>query len=329
MQKEIMMQTPGMLVMAGMGKDALARLAEYAKTAEQAGLRSFLVTEVPATDGLAVSQHIASITSRIHVGTGIANIYTRHASLMAGHAMTIDALAPDRLLLGLGTSHKPVNAAYGVNMDRPLVALRDCVATLRKAFAGEPIVSLPGISVGKAEGRIAVYIAGISPKSIELTGEVADGSLPLNYCPRGLKEVVDGIGRGAQRAGRNPKDVSIALIMHCCVCPDRALALRSVKSTLARYGSAPFYNRLFVRQGFVREAEAIMAAAATGDTAGAAAAVSDQMAEEVAAMGTAQECRNKLEEFERAGASYVLLYPVPIEGNYDRGVRAVLQAFGS
>jgi len=323
------MQTPGILVMGRMGKEPLARLAEYAKKAEQIGLRSFLVTEGPATDSLAVSQYIASITSRIDVGTGITNIYTRHPSVMGAHAMTIDALAPGRLQLGLGTSHKPVNAAYGINMDKPLAALRDCVATIRKMFRGEPLLNRPGVTAAKAEGKIAVNIAGISPKSIELTGEIADGSLPLNYGPRGLKEVVDGIARGAQRAGRDPKEVSIALIMHCCVCPDHAVALRSVKGALANYGSLPFYNRLFVRQGFVKEAQAIMAAAAKGDMAGAAAAVSDQMAEEIAAMGTAQECRKKLEEFERAGASYVLLYPVPIEGSYDRGARAVLDAFGS
>ncbi len=323
------MQTPGILVMGRMGKEPLARLAEYARKAEQIGLRSFLVTEGPATDSLAVSQYIASITSRIDVGTGITNIYTRHPSVMGAHAMTIDALAPGRLQLGLGTSHKPVNTAYGISMDKPLAALRDCVATLRKMFRGEPLLNRPGITATKAEGKIAINIAGISPKSIELTGEIADGSLPLNYGPRGLKEVVDGISRGAQRAGRNPKEVSIALIMHCCVCPDRAVALRSVKGALANYGSLPFYNRLFVRQGFVKEAEAIMAAAAKGDMAGAAAAVSDQMADEIAAMGTAPECRKKLEEFERAGASYVLLYPVPIEGSYDRGVRAVLDAFGS
>ncbi len=323
------MQTPGILVMGRMGKEPLARLAEYAKKAEQIGLRSFLVTEGPATDSLAVSQYIASITSRIDVGTGITNIYTRHPSVMGAHAMTIDALAPGRLQLGLGTSHKPVNAAYGINMDKPLAALRDCVATIRKMFRGEPLLNRPGMTAAKAEGKIAVNIAGISPKSIELTGEIADGSLPLNYGPRGLKEVVDGISRGAQRAGRDPKEVSIALIMHCCVCPDRAMALRSVKGALANYGSLPFYNRLFVRQGFVKEAQAIMAAASKGDMAGAAAAVSDQMAEEIAAMGTSQECRKKLEEFERAGASYVLLYPVPIEGSYDRGARAVLDAFGS
>jgi alkanesulfonate monooxygenase SsuD/methylene tetrahydromethanopterin reductase-like flavin-dependent oxidoreductase (luciferase family) len=241
--------------------------------------------------------------------------------------LVIDSMAPGRLLLGIGTSHKPVNTAYGISMDKPLTALRDTVTTLRKAFRGEALVDRPGFTAPKPEGKIAIYIAGISPRSIELTGELADGSLPLNYCPRGLKEVVDGIARGAQRAGRDAKDVAVALIMHCCVCTDRALALTSVKATLARYGSLPFYNRLFVRQGYTAEAEKIMAAAGKGDMAGAAAAVSDRMAEEVAAMGSAQECKKKLEEFERAGAAYVLLYPVPIDGNYDRGVRAVLEAF--
>ena len=70
-----------------------------------------------------------------------------------------------------------------------------------------------------------------------------------------------------------------------------------------------------------------MAAATKGDMNGAAAAVSDQMAQEVAAMGSAQDCKRKVDEFERAGASYVLLYPVPIDGDYDRGVHAVFQAF--
>jgi alkanesulfonate monooxygenase SsuD/methylene tetrahydromethanopterin reductase-like flavin-dependent oxidoreductase (luciferase family) len=316
-----------MLVMGGGSKKGIGRISEYARTAERIGLRSFMVTEGPAVDSLALAQHIAAITSRVQVGTGIANIYTRHPAIMAAHAMLIDAIAPGRLILGLGTSHQPVNASYGISMDKPLGAMRDCVATVRKVFRGEPLLNRPGFSAPKAEGKISVYIAGISPRSIELTGEIADGSLPLNYGPRGLKEVVDGIKRGAQRAARNPTDVAIALIMHCCVCDDPDLALRSVKAALARYGILPFYNRLFVRQGFVKEAQAIMAAGEKGDMAGAAAAVSDDMAREVAAMGSAQDCRRKLEEFEKAGAAYVLLYPVAIDGDYDRGVRAVLRAF--
>src|SRR5713101_3079216 len=149
-----------------------------------------------------------------------------------------------------------------------------------------------------------------------------------NYAPHGLKEVVDCIAQGAQKAGRSPSEVTIAFIMHCCVCPDRAVALRSVKRTLAFYGRMPFYNRLFARQGYQKEAEGITAGWTKGDVDAAAAAVSDQMADQMAAMGTAQECHKKVEEFEKAGASYVVLYPTAIDGDYHKGVKAVLEAFG-
>ena len=103
--------------------------------------------------------------------------------------------------------------------------------------------------------------------------------------------------------------------------------MRSVQQQLAFYASLPFYNRLFVRHGFDKEAERIMVAAMKGDRAGAAAAVSERMAEECAVMGSPQECVKQVEAFERAGASYVVLYPMPIDGDFDRGVRAALDAF--
>jgi 5,10-methylenetetrahydromethanopterin reductase len=324
------MHTPGMLVLSSMAPGAIERTVNYAQMAEERGFRNFLVTE-SVTDSLALAQHVAGKTSRIHVGTGITNIYLRHPLLTALHAMTIDRIAPGRMLLGLGTSHVPTNAAYGITMEKPLTALRTYLVTVRKVFRGEyeglARMAARGLAVPKAEREILIYVAGISPKSIVLTGELADGSLPLNYAPHGLKEVVDGIARGAQQAGRSPAAVTIALIMHCCVCPDRAVALRSVKRTLAFYGQMPFYNRLFARQGFHKEATNIAEAAAKGDLQAAAAAVSDEMAEQIAALGTAQECQKKVEEFEKAGASYVILYPTAIDGDYDKGVRAVLEAF--
>jgi alkanesulfonate monooxygenase SsuD/methylene tetrahydromethanopterin reductase-like flavin-dependent oxidoreductase (luciferase family) len=87
------------------------------------------------------------------------------------------------------------------------------------------------------------------------------------------------------------------------------------------------YNRFFARQGFAQEAAQLAAAAARGDQAAAEAAVSEAMAEQVAALGTAQDCQKKVEEWERAGASYVMLVPTAIDGDYDRSVRAVLEAF--
>jgi alkanesulfonate monooxygenase SsuD/methylene tetrahydromethanopterin reductase-like flavin-dependent oxidoreductase (luciferase family) len=324
------MHTPGMLMMSNLASGTVERLVTYAQMAEARGLRNFLVTE-SLTDSLALTQHLAGKTSRIQVGTGITNLYLRHPLLCALHVMTIDRVAPGRVLLGLGTSHVPTNKAYGITMDKPLTALREYVTTVKKVLYGE-YEGAAGMrtltTIPKAEHQIPIYVAGISPKSILLTGELADGSLPLNYAPHGLKEVVDGIAQGAQKAGRSPAEVAIALIMHCCVCPDRAVALRSVKRTLAFYGRMPFYNRLFVRQGYRKEAEAITAGWAKGDVNAAAGAVSDQMAEQIAAIGTAQECQKKVEEFEKAGASYVVLYPTAIDGDYDKGVRAVLEAFG-
>jgi alkanesulfonate monooxygenase SsuD/methylene tetrahydromethanopterin reductase-like flavin-dependent oxidoreductase (luciferase family) len=105
------------------------------------------------------------------------------------------------------------------------------------------------------------------------------------------------------------------------------VALRSARQQLAVYGQMPFYNRLFARHGFQKEAEQIMAAALKGDQAGAAAAVSEPMVEETTIIGTAQECLKQVEAFEKAGASYVILYPMPIDGDLDRGVRATLEAF--
>ncbi len=329
--EEKRMQTPGMLTLSNMAAGTLERLVSYAQMAEARGLRNFLVTE-SLTDSLAIAQHLASKTARIQLGTGITNIYLRHPLLAALHVMAIDQVAPGRIMLGLGTSHVPTNKAYGIAMDKPLTALREYVSTVSNVFQGQheafALMAARGMGVPKAERKIPIYVAGISPKSIMLTGELADGSLPLNYAPHGLQEVVAGIAQGAQKAGRSPAEVTIALIMHCCVCSDRAVALRSVKRTLSFYGRMPFYNRLFARQGYQQEAEGITAGWATGNANAAAEAVSDHMAEQIAAMGTAQECQKKVEEFEKAGASYVVLYPTAIDGDYDKGVRAVLEAFG-
>ena len=324
------MQTPGMLLFTGLADSAVERAVNYAQIAEARGFRNFLVTEA-ASDALALTQHLASVTSRIQVGTAIFNIYLHPPLLAALHALTIDTIAPGRLFLGLGTSHAMLNQAYGLPMDKPLTALRMYIDTMTSVFRGEHAglaqMAAAGLSVPRAEQKIPISLAGVSPKSIQLTGEIADGSIPAQYGPHMLKEVVDGLAAGAQRAGRSPQEVTLAPIVHCCVCPDRGVALRSVQQQLAFYTQMPFYNRIFARHGFEQEAEKVMAAAMKGDRAGAAAAVSERMAEECAVMGSAQECLNQVEAFEKAGASYVILYPMAIDGDFDHGVRSALEAF--
>src|SRR2546428_9143052 len=165
------MQTPGLVVFSGFGltPDGVQRTATYAKMAEERGFRNFLVTEA-ASDALALAQHLASVTSRIQVGTAIFNIYLRPPLLAALHALTIDAIAPGCLFLGLGTSHAILNQAYGIPMDKPLTALRTYVATMTSVFRGEHAglaqMAAAGMNGPRAEGKIPLFLGGVSPKSI-------------------------------------------------------------------------------------------------------------------------------------------------------------------
>src|SRR5262245_7359446 len=223
------MQTPGLLVFgAGVAKETIQRTVSYAKAAEARGFQSCLVTEA-ASDALALAQHVASVTARIQVGTAIANIYLHPPLLAALQALTINAIAPGRLFLGLGTSHGPLNEAYGIPMDKPLTALRRYVHTLHSVFRGEheglAHMAAMGIAVAKAEPPIPIALAGVSPKSLQLTGELADASIPTPYGASMLKEVVEAIAVGAQKGGRSPQGVAITPIVHTLVCADRGVAL--------------------------------------------------------------------------------------------------------
>jgi alkanesulfonate monooxygenase SsuD/methylene tetrahydromethanopterin reductase-like flavin-dependent oxidoreductase (luciferase family) len=324
------MQTPALVLTNSLAPGLVENLATYARMAEERGFRAVFVSEA-GSDALAVAQHLAGVTSRIQVGTCITNVYLRPPLLAALHAMTIDRFAPGRLLLGLGTSSEALNQLYGVEMAKPAAVLREYVRSLTGALRGEHAtlsqMKKMGMTVPQAGHQIPVYVGTASQKCLEVTGELADGCFTSQCAPHGLQEVKEHLARGAQRAGRSPADMPLAPLVHTCVHTDHSVTLRAVRRVLAAYGQRPLYNRFLARQGFVKEAEQIAAAAAKGDMAAASAAVSENMADQVAAMGTPQECHEKIEAFEKAGASYVVLFPMAIDGDYDRGVRATLAAF--
>ncbi|MBI3798553.1 MAG: LLM class flavin-dependent oxidoreductase [Deltaproteobacteria bacterium] len=325
------MRAPSIVLYNSLAPGSLEKTVTYAQMAEERGFRSVLVSEA-GSDSLALAQHLASVTSRIQVGTCITNIYLRPPLLAALHAMTIDRFAPERLLLGLGTSSEALNKVYGLAMEKPAVALRNYIETVAGLFRGEQEILARmkgmGMVAPRAAHKIPIYVGTASQLCLGVTGELADGCFTSQCAPHGLQEVIGHLTKGAQRAGRSITDISLAPLVHCCVNTDRDVALRAVRRTLAAYGQRPLYTRFFARQGFVKEAEQLAAAAAKKATAAAEAAVSGELAEQVAAMGTAQECQKKVEEFEKAGASFVILFPMAVDGDYDRGVRATLEAFG-
>ena len=112
------MQTPGLVLFGNLAPGSVEAVVTYAQMAEARGFRNVLVSEV-GSDALALAHQLASVTARIQVGTCITNIYLRPPLLAALHAITIDRFAPGRLLLGIGTSNRTLNQAYGLAMEKP------------------------------------------------------------------------------------------------------------------------------------------------------------------------------------------------------------------
>ena len=324
------MKTPGIVFATWLGDGGLERIRTFAPLAEARGFRSFLVTE-QVSDALSLAQYAASITKRIRIGTAVTNIYLRPALTTGLQALTIDTVAPGRLFLGLGTSHAVINHAYGITMEKPFSQLRAYVETLQQVFSGRhpglQHLAAMGLPLPHAMHSIPLFIGGVSPKSIQLAGEIADGIVPTPYSARMLHEVVEGVAAGARRVGRPVQEVAITPIVHTCVCTDRKIALRSARRHLASYATLPFYKRIFARHGFQQEVEQVAAAALRGDMEGAIAAISERLVDEVTVIGSPQDCIARIEAFEDAGAAYALIDPIAIDGDADRGVRAVLDAF--
>ncbi|MCL6644367.1 MAG: LLM class flavin-dependent oxidoreductase [Dehalococcoidia bacterium] len=179
--------------------------------AEQAGVEcAWLTVGGLAPDPFAVFGAAAMRTSRIKFGTSIVPTFPRHPLAMAQGAAAVDALAPGRLRLGVGPSHKPViEGTWGIPFERPLEHLREYLTILKAilgtgsaAFEGKRLIARG--SIGGPTG-VTVMASALRANGFRLCGELADGAIswvcPLPY----LRDVaVPAIRQGAEKAGRTP-----------------------------------------------------------------------------------------------------------------------------
>jgi alkanesulfonate monooxygenase SsuD/methylene tetrahydromethanopterin reductase-like flavin-dependent oxidoreductase (luciferase family) len=145
---------------------------------------------------------------------------------------------------------------------------------------------------------------------LEVCGELADG-LILTWATREAPaRAAAHVAAGARRAGRRPEDVEITSLLPCVIADTRAEALERMRPAVAMYaGFFPRYNRLLAEAGFPDAARAIQAAWQSGDRSGAARAVPDAMAAAVGVVGTAAECRARIEDYRAGGLTLPIISP--------------------
>lgn len=274
-------------------------LAAIVRAAEASGYSAVFLPEITGRDALVTLGALAGETRDLLLGTGVVPMRSRTAFLTAMAAATVHERSNGRLLLGLGTGGAPRGA---------LDELRETVLALRALFGGEP-VERRGMPAGLAldpGSAIPIWIAALGPRAMRLAGEVADGVL-LNWCtPERVAFARERVAEGAERAGRDPRQVAVAVYVRSWVGQDEAEARNALKGDAGGYASIPAYARQLAQVGLGAEATAAAAAVRAGRPGD----VPDALIEAVCAMG--ERAAERLEAYREAGADLPVVYPVAV-----------------
>src|SRR5688572_13608339 len=217
---------------------SLQDAVQYVKYAEARGFEAVWQAESRLVrDAVVPMAAFAATTTRIRIGSGVINNWTRNAAVIAATFLTLDDLAQDRIICGIGAWWDPLAAKVGIKRDRPLLAMRETVTIVRRllnrervTFHGE-FVQLDDVELDVVHGRkeprnVPIYIGATGPQMMALTGEIADGVV-LNYLvsPKYNEAAMEQLEKGAKQAGRSVYDVDRPQLVVCSVDNDRKKAL--------------------------------------------------------------------------------------------------------
>jgi 5,10-methylenetetrahydromethanopterin reductase len=267
----------------------------------------------------------AATTERIKIGSGVVNCWTRNVGLMAATFVTLDDLAPGRVMLGIGAWWEPLATKVGVRRERPLASMREYIETVRRLIAMENVsfhgdfVDVDDIEIDIVHGdrsarNIPIYLGATGMKMMELAGEIADGVL-LNYLvgPAYNASAMEHLAAGAARTGRTVDAIDRPQLVVCSLDEDRDAALDRARELVTQYlGQQPHIGKASgVDQSLLDDiAKVLTWPASPEEIRKAMALVPDEVVQMITASGTPDECRAKVREYVDAGCTCPVLYPL-------------------
>ena len=297
---------------------------ELSSQAEKNGFEAVWVPEGGGRDSLTSLATIAMKTDAVKLGTGILPIFARTPTNTAMGAAGMAAVSDGRFLLGLGVGHAPtVESRDGIPFNQPMTRMRETIQIIKALLSGEEVnftgkqFKITGASMGAAtpKTKVPIYIAALGPQMLEMVGELADGVLMNWTAVDYLGEAIGHIKRGAEKAGRDPNEIDIAGYVRVAVGDNLTESRVSLRRQVAGYASNPFYRNFFAQTGFDKEMSAAAAALADGNLDKAADSITEEMQDQVAIVGTVEECRAALEKRRAAGLQLPVIAPFAVGDN--------------
>ena len=299
---------------------------DYVRYAEQRGFEAVWQAESRLVrDAIVPMAAYAAVTQRLKVGSGVINNWTRNIGLLAATFLTLDDLAPGRIICGIGAWWDPLARNVGIERRKPLVAMRETVEVLRRlrnmergTFHGE-FHHVDGIELDVVHGRrsprqVPIMIGATGDQMMELTGEISDGAV-LNYCvpPEYNLRALELLEKGARKAGRSLDDLDRPQLVVCSVDHDHDKAIDSTRMLLCQYlAQQPHIAKASgVSPDVVAEIQSTLGWPATKEQINKAKhLVPEDLIYRITASGTPDEARTKVAEYRRQGCTCPILYPV-------------------
>jgi F420-dependent oxidoreductase-like protein len=280
---------------------SLAPSIERAKVAEHLGYDSIWASQLPpARDTPLVLATYAAATSRIGLGTAVMPIYTRHPTAMAQMALTLDEIAGGRFRLGIGVSHQvTVESMWGLRLVHPVEAMREYAGIVRSlirtgsvSFDGEQFSAHTAYMASRRDD-LPIIISALSPRMLELAGEIADGVSLWMCAPVYIRDVVvPTVRKGREKAGKTMEGFEIEAAVPVCLTTDRAAGLAAFRGTAERYASLPFYRKV-LDKAFPDMSDS----------------PNDQILGTLAGIGDEAEVRGAIERYQEAGVTLPVVGP--------------------
>ena len=299
---------------------------QYARYAESKGFEAVWQAESRLVrDAIVPMAAFAATTTKLKVGSGVINNWTRNIGLLAATFLTLDDLAPNRIICGIGAWWDPLAKNVGVERRKPLPAMRETIDVMRRLLRMENVTfhgefhHVTGIELDVVHGRreprhVPIYIGATGDQMMELTGEIADGAV-LNYCvpPEYNDKALELLDKGAKRAGRRVEDLDRPQLVVCAVDDDRKKAIEAAKVLLTQYlAQQPHIAKASgVSEDIVKKVQSILGWPATIEQVHQAMQyVPDEFVLKISATGTPDEARAKVREYIKRGCTCPILYPM-------------------
>ncbi len=328
-----------MINYAGGFKEAVQRVVDL----EKAGLDQVWIAEAYSFDAISQVGYLAAKTERVEIGTGIVNVYSRTAALMAMTAAGCDYVSDGRFILGLGASGpQVVEGFHGVPYEKPMVRIKEYIEACRMIWKREekfeyhgqtvqvPLPEGQGTGLGKPlkiinhplRSDIPIWWASLKGLSVTATAELADGWLPIMFIPEKFQNVWGKelkAGTAKRDPSRKPLDIAaggMLAIDESLTGDARTKILDYGRPNMALYVGGMgargknFYNDIAVAYGYEKEAAEVQDLYLEGKKDEAAAALPGEWLELANLVGPKSYIKERVGAFKEAGVTVLSVNPV-------------------